>query len=149
MDFMDCSMRKDADCFFDILKMTEKQRKATFLVPGTLSIDREPEIFVLSLKDGQDAGDMLLDIEGRIGEIALKEEKAKPPQTKSGKFTVRETPIIPKHERLRMNKVRMENSQQISKNPKIVERVKAQARENEDIKKAGKNLISRLNYLIN
>ena len=97
--------------------MTEAQRKAT-------------------LKDGQEAGELLLDIESRIGEIALKEKKVEsaPRQTKSGKFAGSiPTGKPPKHERLGMNKVRMEASQKISQHPEIVEKIKAKARENEDI----------------
>lgn len=94
------------------LNMTEEQRKST-------------------LKDGQDAGEMLLDIENRIGELAYSE----PRETHKG---------IPqdqrnlqgkggKHERLGLKKKQMHISQTIHKNPKIVEKVKAQAKENEDI----------------
>lgn len=108
--------------------MTEGQRKAT-------------------LKDGQDAGDMLLDIEGRIGEIALKETPSIA-HAIDGKF--KESGKKPKHERLSMKKTRVLQSQTIHKNPKIVEKVKAQARENEDgfshKKKPG--FLSRLNQTI-
>lgn len=47
---------RDKIKLMDQLEMTEEQRKAT-------------------LKDGQQAGELLLDIEGRIGEIALAEKE--------------------------------------------------------------------------
>ena len=95
----------------DQLKMTEAQRKAT-------------------LSDGQDAGEMLLDIETRIGEIASKEEQERPQRGR----TLRSTSSKPrKHERLGMKEKKMQQAQKIAQNPKIVEKVKAQAKKNEDI----------------
>ena len=102
---------------FDQLKMTEAQRKRT-------------------LQDGQEAGEMLLDIETRIGELAYEVERTKPipMATPSGSLIGTKSSGKPlKHERLGMTEKRMKQSQIISKHPDIVERVKAQARENEDI----------------
>jgi len=99
------------------LNMADAQRKAT-------------------LKDGQGAGELLLTIEGRIGDIASKEPDAKgiPVKAKGGALTgMKPSGKKPKHERLKMNRHRMQQSQQISKHPEIVEKVKAQAKENEDI----------------
>jgi len=101
----------------DQLKMTEEQRKIT-------------------LKDGQGAGEMLLEIESRIGEIAAAEEKEKSiPQFDTHGLLTGHKPSgkPPKHERLGMDKKRMQQSQQIAKNPEIVEQVKAQAKANDDI----------------
>lgn len=98
----------------DQLKMTEAQRKAT-------------------LSDGQDAGEMLLEIETRIGQIAAKEEQAASIKVKGVRGS---TPSMkpPKHKRLGIQSHnRMKQSQRIAANPKIVEKVKAQAKANEDI----------------
>ena len=66
----------------DQLNITEEQRKAT-------------------LADGQDAGEMLLDIEGRIGELALQEKQVQaPPKFKGSGTGKRESGKPPKHERL-------------------------------------------------
>lgn len=100
----------------DELGMTEEQRKAT-------------------LRDGQDAGELLLDIEARIGEIAEREVRSATKPIKNGSPFVGSEPsgTAPKHERLGMPKKKMKQAQQIHKNPEVVERVKAMARENEDI----------------
>lgn len=100
----------------DKLNMTEKQRQAT-------------------LKDGQDAGGLLLDIESRIGEICLKEKDAEPKYKSNGykKIINRPSGRAPKHERLGLPEKRMTHAQTIAKNPKIVAEVKAKAIENEDI----------------
>ena len=97
----------------DQLKMTEEQRRAT-------------------LRDGQDAGEMLLDIEARIGELAEKETRARP-MWDSRVHGSKPSGKPPKAERLGIPQKRMEQSQAIAKHPEIVEKVKAQARENEDI----------------
>lgn len=97
----------------DELKMTDEQRKAT-------------------LSDGQDAGEMLLDIEARIGELAEKETPTRPIGRDGGRFKYpADTPL--KHERLGMPEKKMRNAQTIYKNPEVVERVKAQAKKNDDI----------------
>ena len=104
------------------LKMTEEQRKAT-------------------LRDGQDAGEMLLDIEARIGELALKEPPAKgvPKVGTRGRLIGQtKSKALPKQERLGLPSVReMKSAESIHKHPDIVAKVKAQARENEDIKWSG------------
>jgi len=84
--------------------MTEAQRKRT-------------------LKDGQEAGEMLLDIEGRIGELLEK----KTPGLKTS---------LPGGGRQKADYDEIDHRRagraiEISKHPEIVERVKAQARENE------------------
>jgi len=94
------------------LNVIEDQRKAT-------------------LKDGQDAGEMLLDIEARIGELAAKEERAKPVPLK-GRGAL-PSGAAPKHDRLGLTRKRMSQAEAIAKHPKIVEQVKAEARENEEI----------------
>ena len=95
------------------LKMAEDQREAT-------------------LSDGQDAGEMLLNIESRIGEIASKEIPAKPKSGgKGGGSKPSGVPL--KHERLGMDRHRMDQSQQIFNNPDAVKRVLKEARENMDI----------------
>ena len=102
----------------DQLNMTEAQRKAT-------------------LSDGQDAGEMLLDIETRIGELAAKELKVPAKiaaRLPNGRVAVTgKSGQPPKHERLGIPQKRMEQSQAIAKHPEIVEKVKTQAKENEDI----------------
>lgn len=107
----------------DQLKMTEEQRKAT-------------------LRDGQQAGEMLLDIEGRIGELASAENKSKPkpsivPAGEGRNYRTRRgsepSGQPPKHERLGLPEKRMKQAQTISKHPEVVARVKAQAKKNEDI----------------
>ncbi|MBM3243200.1 hypothetical protein FJZ31_43625 [Candidatus Poribacteria bacterium] len=101
----------------DQLKITEAQRKAT-------------------LRDGQDAGEMLLDIETRIGELAEKEQRATTPlrRDERGRVAGHEpSGRPPKHERLGIPENRMRQSQAIAQHPDIVEKVKTQARENEDI----------------
>ncbi len=110
----------------DQLKMTEKQRKVT-------------------LSDGQDAGEMLLDIEARIGELAYEEEKAESlhPKGKSGGSTP--SGAKPKYERMGLKRNEMSRSQAISNNPAIVARVKKQAKENEDIPTKGQ-VLSEIKY---
>lgn len=88
-----------------------------------------------TLRDGQDAGELLLDIEARIGEIADKEERRPPlpdpTGTKGNRYTPSGSP--PKHERLGMSEKKMNQAQTIHKNPAAVARIKAEARANEDI----------------
>ena len=86
------------------------------------------------MSDDQDAGEMLLDIETRIGELAYKEKQVQAPGGKgipkggtlpSGKPS--------KAERLGIPEKRMQQAQAIAKHPDIVKKVKARAKENEDI----------------
>ena len=86
----------------------------------------------MTLRDGQDAGEMLLDIERRIGELAEKEDRALPihkarlrGSAPSGKLS--------KPERLGLSPRRLNDAQTISKHPEVVEKIKAKARANEDI----------------
>jgi len=95
----------------DQLNMTEEQRKAT-------------------LADGQDAGEMLLDIESRIGELV---EKEPPAQAKSDGTRFLPSGKRRKDKRLGIDNKRMYQAQTIHKHPEVVERVKAKAKENEDI----------------
>lgn len=88
--------------------MTEVQRKAT-------------------LRDGQDAGEMLLDIEARIGELI----KATPKPTiraASGKMAGSEK-SLPEG----ITEKGSRSARTIADNPAIVAKIKAQARANEDI----------------
>jgi len=100
----------------DKLGVAEEQKKAT-------------------LRDGQDAGEMLLDIEDLIGGLAEQEPVAMSVPNRGGGSGRGFKPSgkLPKHERLGMTEKKMQQSQTIHKNPEIVARVKAQARENEDI----------------
>lgn len=86
----------------------------------------------MTLKNGQEAGELLLDIESRIGELAEKEERAKDVHiagirgsTPGGK--------PPKHERLGLNRNRMRQAEMIHKHPDVVAKVKAQAKKMDDI----------------
>jgi len=98
----------------DQLGMTEAQRKAT-------------------LRDGQDAGEMLLDIEARIGELlpspeeAMKMGQKRGPAIRDGKQTI-SSPYPAE-----INRHRAQQARTIKNNPIIVAKIKAQARENEDI----------------
>ena len=108
---------RDKIKLMDQLKMTEGQRRAT-------------------LKDGQQAGEMLLDIETRIGELAMKEPKAEAKFSKLPDGRVLKNAPSgkpPKYERLNMTEKKMQQAQQIAKHPNIVAQIKAQAIENEDI----------------
>ena len=97
----------------DQLKMTEAQRKAT-------------------LRDGQDAGEMFLDIEARIGELLPEsgENLKKYPRIKGR--TVKPTGADPTIGSGLSEKKRRD-AKAIAKNPDIVKKIKAQASENEDI----------------
>jgi hypothetical protein len=85
---------------FDNLRMSEKQRKAV-------------------LEDGQNAGNMLLDVELQIGELAVKEKRAKPkidPRSagRNGNLLrggVKPSGKPPKHERLRLKEKHMQDAQ--------------------------------------
>ena len=90
---------------------------------------------ISTIRDGQDAGELLLDIETRIGELVDKTPPAKPIVTSMGRGTIVAAPsgAPPKHERLGMPRHRMKDAQAIAKHPHLVERVKAKAKENEDI----------------
>jgi len=99
------------------LNVAESQRKAT-------------------LADGQDAGEMLLDIEMRIGEIAAKEKPARAVQHdhRGNLQGAIPTGKPPKHERLGIpSQKRMQQAQRLAKNKPLVERHKKAARQNEDI----------------
>ena len=94
------------------LGITEKQRDAT-------------------LADGQDAGEMLLDVEVRLGEIYQKVPKPKPKNqySASTEASVKAT----KSQKIGRPQQRISETEQIAKNPKIVAQVKAQAKKREDI----------------
>jgi hypothetical protein len=78
-------------------------------------------------------GEMLLDIEKRIGELAMKEEKSgtlpqhKVPEkgTKHKLAGSKSTGAPPKHERLGIPAARVHQARAIAKHPEVVERVKA------------------------
>jgi len=91
----------------DKLKMAESQREAT-------------------LRDGQDAGDMLLDIEARIGEFyeTLPKKVNQYASAKSAGASIKETGISQRD---------AQRAVQIHNNPDVVAKIKAQARENKDI----------------
>lgn len=96
----------------DQLGITEAQRKAT-------------------LADGQDAGEMLLNIEAKIGELASQIPQVQAP---GGKGAGRVPSGLPaKHDRLGLAQHRMKQSETIHRHPEAVARVIAEAKENEDI----------------
>jgi len=97
----------------DQLGATEEQRKAT-------------------LADGQDAGEMLLNIEARIGELVEMEPEAKA-QHKGQRGGARPSGQPPKHERLGVEANRMRHATAIHRNPATVAAIIKEARENEDI----------------
>lgn len=98
----------------DQLGMTEAQRKAT-------------------LTDGQDAGEMLLNIEARIGELAKEADQAVGPRVQRGRGSL-PSGEPPKHERLGLSsRTRMAQSEAIHRNPAAVAAIIKEARENEDI----------------
>ena len=79
------------------------------------------------MKDGQQAGEMLLDIETRIGEIASAEEKAKPVPKLNEKRQVRgaePSGSAPKHERLGLRRKHMKDAQKIAQHPEVVKQGK-------------------------
>jgi len=94
------------------LGVAEDQRKAT-------------------LGDGQDAGECLLRIEARIGELAKDVRPAYAKPTPKGGKTPSEEPS--KYERMNLPMARVKSAQQIHSHPEAVERVIQEARENEDI----------------
>jgi hypothetical protein len=96
----------------DQLGMSEAQRKAT-------------------LADGQDAGEMLLNIEARIGELSITAPRT-PPRYDVGRGA-REAAGPLKAERLGLTPARMKKSEAIHRNPAAVAKIIKQARENEDI----------------
>jgi len=94
--------------------MTEEQRKRT-------------------LKDGQEAGELLLDIEARIGELLPSDEeilKLRSEQYK-GRPVLQQAGLTQRPKEITHK--RAVYARAISKHPDIVEKVKAQAKENEDI----------------
>lgn len=97
------------------LKMTESQRKAT-------------------LRDGQDAGEMLLDIEARIGQLLPSREEIRDTVKKNlKKGPVASDEGVGKLLPEGLDKGNAYKFRAIAENPEIVEKIKAQARENEDI----------------
>jgi len=90
-----------------------------------------------TLRDGQDAGDVLLDIETRIGELlpSVEAMKKNKPQVVTqrdhlGRITEHESKKVLSEG---IDKRKAHQSRAIAANPAIVAKVKAQARENEDI----------------
>lgn len=105
---------RDVISLMDQLGVTEAQRKAT-------------------LRDGQDAGELLLDIEARIGELLPSAEEA---QKLSHKIPRSGLPRSGPHQKVLPEGITERKAHQartIKAHPDIVARVKAQARENEDI----------------
>ena len=80
-----------------------------------------------TLRDGQDAGEMLLDIEARIGELLPEATKTHIPRRDMAKGPAEKS--LPEGIDYR----RAYKARTIAKHPEIVEKVKAKARENEDI----------------
>lgn len=105
---------RDVIGLMDQLGIAESQRKAT-------------------LRDGQDAGELLLDIEERIGNLlpdAGDQLKAYP-RDKGGHITKPAKTAPPGD--IGLSDRRKSQAKKIAKNPEIVAKIKAQARENEDI----------------
>lgn len=94
------------------LGVAEDQRKAT-------------------LSDGQDAGECLLRIEARIGELAKAEPRGDTTPKRHRVPGDRDLPL--KHEKIGIPYNRMKNAEAIHSHPEAVERVIKEARENEDI----------------
>ena len=90
-------------------KMLEDQRKAT-------------------LHDGQDTGEVILNIEARIGELAVQ----MPPERYQGVPKVQRDGKM-RHEKLGLAQGRLRASETIHRNPAAVAAVIKEARENEDI----------------
>lgn len=86
-----------------------------------------------SLRDGQDAGELLLDIEARIGELlpSAKEAMGQSSQKRGvPKGKARPAPaILPDG----ISSKKAHQARTIKDNPEVVVKIKAQARENEDI----------------
>lgn len=88
---------------------------------------------MIALADGQDAGEMLIRIEARIGELARKipqEQKG----TRAGKKSSKVNPKAisdskNKHEKIGISKSRMHSAETISNHPEAIE--EAIARRNE------------------
>ena len=94
-------------------------------------LDMSQEQRAITLRDGQDAGKMLLRIEARIGELLPKQgEHLKTYPREKGR-TVR--PSITTQEGLSMSQRQKEAASAIARNPKIVTEVEREAVENEDI----------------
>jgi len=96
----------------DQLGMSEQQRKAT-------------------LADGQDAGEMLLNIEARIGELLPAPEEARKMGGARGGKVRQGKEALPVHEGLTDR--RAHQSRTIHHNPAAVKAIIKEARENEDI----------------
>jgi hypothetical protein len=106
--------------------MTEAQRRAT-------------------LRDGQDAGEMLLDIEARIGQLLPSREEIRDTVKKNlKKGPVASDEGVGKLLPEGLDKGNAYKFRAIAENPEIVEKIKAQAKENEDIptKTAVRNAIN-------
>lgn len=96
---------------------TEEQKKAT-------------------LKDGQRIGGFVLDCEVRLGKISkdMPYVEFERKFDDKGKFTgAAPSGAKPKHERLGVTRKKLQDSQKIAKHPEAVEKIKAQAKESEDI----------------
>ncbi len=91
----------------------------------------------ITLRDGQDASDMLLDITTRIGELSLAVQPvASLPHFDDSGRVRGSSPrgAAPKHQRLGLSSRKaMANAQAIYRHPEAVAEVKAEAREREDI----------------
>ena len=85
----------------------------------------------ISLVSGQKAGEMLLDIEARIGEMLPSNEEIARQRSEQykGRPLTKQKGLKQRPEGLTV--LRAHQARAISKHPEIVERVKAQARENE------------------
>jgi hypothetical protein len=92
------------------------------------SIPMTEEQKAKTLKDGQEAGAMLLAIEGRIGEISQRI-----PRAPSGRTKTEDNSLPKKHKRVGMSPKQVSTAEAISNNPEIVADVIAEAEENEDI----------------
>jgi uncharacterized protein RhaS with RHS repeats len=103
------------------------------LINGMKEIEVAEEQRKATLADGQRAAEFLLDLEVKIGEIALATPTAKDGRPKTipgGGIVSKEQP---KAERLGLKPHRMQRAQQLAKNKDVVEEVKKRARENEDL----------------
>ena len=102
-----------------------------------LNDDKLKEQRKLAIKDGQNAGEWLLGVEVEVGKACKKEPRL--PKYHGRKTISKDSEVVtvgkpPKYERLGMkNHHAVSQAQQVADNPKVVEKIIAQAKENEDI----------------
>lgn len=87
-----------------------------------------------TLKAGQQAGEFLLDIESKIGELTYTESRPKSTIKKNGYGKIDNvSDLVIKHKRLGFKEKQMKQARIIYKFSKVVKNIKQQARKNDDI----------------